>query len=151
MDQDDYELVAAFRWTATTNRQSLTTYASRSIRYGPRSEGKSKKILMHRLIMGDEIQLVDHKNRNGLNNTRWNLRAATRRGNAINAVKVRIGKTSKYRGVSYDKTRGKWRSQINDRGKKCFIGYFESEELAAVAYNHEAMMRHGEFAITNEM
>ena len=90
----------------------------------------------------------DHKNHNGLDNRRLNLRESTRRQQACNRRK-RIGDyTSKYKGVSYRKDSGKWRAKIDN----LFVASTCSTEIeAAIAYNKAAISRHGAFAVLNEI
>jgi hypothetical protein len=91
---------------------------------------------------------VDHWNRDGLRNTRRNLRLATRSQNNANRRK-QAGCSSGYRGVSWSKHASKWKAQISIDGKVCFLGYFASEVRAALAYDTAARERFGEFANCN--
>lgn len=58
-------------------------------------------------------------------------------------------KTSKYRGVSLDKGKKKWRARIEARGKAYDLGYFSSEKMAARAYDRAARKLHGNGAKAN--
>lgn len=88
--------------------------------------------------------LIDHKNRNRLDYRRKNLRAATKKQNNQN---VSVRKTSKtgYRGVCFVKQ--KYRAAV--QGK--VIGYFDTAEKAARAYNRVAKIAFGEFANLNKI
>lgn len=94
---------------------------------------------------------VDHRDTNRLNNRWSNLRAATRSQNIANC-RTPKDNTSGIKGVTFDKTRQKWRAQIGIG--KCEKGYwytkglgrFDTKEQAAAAYQAEAMRRFGEFA-----
>jgi hypothetical protein len=112
--------------------------------------GKSKSILMHRLIMNPpKDQFVDHKNHNGLDNRIENLRICTRSQNAMNTFK-KTGK-SKYKGVifrSHRKLRP-WKSQITVQRTTFSLGNFSNEEEAAKAYDKAAQEYFGEFSRTN--
>ena len=112
----------------------------------------SKGVLMHRMILGltDKKILVDHKDRNGLNNIKSNLRIATRSQNNANTIS-RPGSSSKYLGVCFYKHTGKWAARIRKNGKLIHIGQFETEENAAIAYNKKAIELHGEFANLNKV
>ncbi len=103
---------------------------------------------MHRLILNLDKELCDHKDGNGLNNQRNNIRAATKSQNNMN----KIGRgSSSYLGVYIHKKDAvkKWRAQIKVNDKKIHIGVFEREEDAALAYNKMAIKYHKEFANLN--
>ena len=107
---------------------------------------------MHRLILGltDPKIFTDHKDHNGLNNQRENLRKSTNQQNQFNQLPR--GGTSIYRGVIKRKNRkGVWISNISISGKSIFVGYFKSEKKAALAYNKKAIELHGEFAYLNKL
>jgi len=93
-------------------------------------------------------EMVDHKDRNSLNENIDNLRAATRTQNATN-VSSRKNSTSKYLGVSYNTNRKKWISQIMVNKVKKYLGIYSDEEAAAIAYNKAAELYFGEFANLN--
>jgi hypothetical protein len=104
---------------------------------------------MHRQLLGvtdPEID-VDHADRNGLNNQRYNLRA-TPDQNPQNA-KIRIDNTSGFKGVS--KSGKKWRVQISVHGKYFHIGYTTNKLDAARLYNEAAAKYFGEFAVLNQL
>jgi hypothetical protein len=99
---------------------------------------------MHKLLTGwDE---TDHKNGNGLDNQRKNLRSATRPQNLWNKGR-RSDNTTGFKGVT--KEAHGWRAVIKANGKRRHLGYFTSPELAARAYDAAAVEMHGEFARLN--
>jgi hypothetical protein len=113
--------------------------------------------LMHRLILSRVVgrllerdELVDHKDRNGLNNTRSNLRIATRAQNGQNR-KVHKNNKSGYKGVTYYKSRNLWRASITVDGKCKTLGYYDTPEMAGYSYNQGALQYFGEFAKLNEL
>lgn len=75
-------------------------------------------------------QVIDHKDGNKLNNHKDNLRIVSNRVNTSS----RVGGTSKYTGVHWNKRRNKWNSRILINGKRYNLGYFNSEEDAHRAY-----------------
>jgi len=101
-------------------------------------------LLLHRLLLdAPDSMEVDHKNRNTLDNRRANLRLATHADNRHNLCSRRGG--SQFKGVCYFKPAKKWRAQIASK----HLGYFRSEETAALAYDKAAREQFGEFARTN--
>ena len=120
-------------------------------------DGKPCLCLLHRMIMERiagrpllQDELVDHWDRDTLNNTRKNLRIATRSQNQQNR-KVNSNSTSGYKGVSYAKLRGQWLARINIHGRQKSLGYFDTAEMAAFIYNQSALKHFGEFANLNEL
>jgi hypothetical protein len=111
------------------------------------------KYLVHRIIFlyhnGYMPEKVDHKNGNIDDNRIENLRAATHADNRKNSRKRTKNKSSKYKGVSYYKTKGKWRAQIMHKSVNKHLGLFENELDAALAYNTSAMLYYGEYAALN--
>jgi HNH endonuclease len=104
-----------------------------------------KHFLMHRLIMNapDDME-VDHINHNKLDNRRENLRLATRMQNAHNMIKPKHGTTSLYIGVIWSKKYNTWVSQIAGiEGVKYnkFLGHYDNELIAAIAYDYAARER----------
>ena len=137
VDSADYEKLIKHNWTATI----VTVYAVRI--------EKGKTIYMHNEIMQPQAGLIiDHKDHNGLNNSRVNLRLATRSQNSCNRKK-RAGCSSKYIGVSMDKKTGKWQAAIMIEGTRIFLGNFDNEIAAAMAYDKAAILYHKEFASLN--
>lgn len=69
--------------------------------------------------------------------------------NIINS-KMRIDNTSGYKGITWDKNRGKYFVQISAKKKHYNIGRFVSIGDAVTAYNKASMLHHGLFARTNK-
>ena len=92
--------------------------------------------------------VIDHIDRNGLDNSRANLRPATRSQNCCNRKK-KPGCASKYKGVHINKKLGKWRAAIMFEGNRIFLGDFNTEIDAAQAYDAAAKLYHKEFASLN--
>ncbi len=104
---------------------------------------------IHRLIMGikDGKILVDHINGNSLDNRKSNLRLCSRQENTRN--NKGHGK-NKYKGVDRDKRRKSlYFACITVRGLKLYLGSFDNEKDAALAYNKAATKYFGEFAKLN--
>jgi hypothetical protein len=100
------------------------------------------------LLGNSSVSVVDHKDGNGLNNRRGNLRSCTRKQNAANR-RLATNNKSGYKGVHWSKTRHKWVAQIGV-DKKCInLGAFIDPWEAAQAYNTAALIEWGEFALLN--
>jgi hypothetical protein len=147
VDDADYEWLKQRTWHARKGRDSKTFYAGTNT---SRKEPPRKLLLMHRVIVGAEPgQQVDHIDGNGLNNCRNNLRFCTNTENQYNKP-MPVNNTSGYKGVSMHKHSKKWRATIGHSGKHKHIGYFDSPEEAARAYDDAALRQFGEFARLNE-
>ena len=114
--------------------------------------GKRTKQLMHRLITNcpDDME-VDHINHDKLDNQKSNLRVCSTSENQHNQQMRTKAKTSSYKGVCFDKHAGKWRARIGLNNEYKFLGLFENEIDAAIAYNNAAIELFGEFAFLNEV
>lgn len=96
-----------------------------------------------KMINGEEVKSLDHKNGDGHDNRISNLRKATIQQQNQNTAPYGIYP----KGVSYIKDRSKFKSQIKDpNGKRIFLGYFDSADDAASAYRRKAEEFFGEFA-----
>lgn len=137
VDDSDYEYLNQWKWCAHKDHNMF--YASRSFR--------GKTIIMHRVIMNAKKgELIDHRDRYGLNNQRGNLRFCTCSQNAKN--KISHG-TSKYLGVCLHKISRKWQADIVINNRKKYLGSYACEKDAAKAYNKAALKYHEEFANLN--
>lgn len=91
--------------------------------------------------------LTDHKNHNGLDNRKANLRNATHGQNQHNRSPE--GATSAFKGVCWNKRAKKWEVRICLNRRTIYLGRFVDEERAARAYDTAARQYHGEFAVIN--
>jgi hypothetical protein len=87
----------------------------------------------------------DHINGCKSDNRRCNLRHATPSQNKANMGKP-INNTSGYKGVCFDKGRGKWRADIRTGRGRLFLGNFKTPEAAHAAYAFAAEKHHGGYA-----
>lgn len=157
VDAEDYYFLAYWGWWG---RKAGYTYYATRLAY---IEGKNKTVRMHRLVLehhgadlGDFV--VDHKDGNGLNNCKDNLRICPQSHNIaaqLNYAPGRPNKTSKYRGVSWDREKSKWLSRIgisvNGKKKTVLGGYFINEADAARRYNELSKKHFGEFGYQNQI
>jgi len=94
--------------------------------------------------------VIDHKNGNKLDNRRGNLRICTYPENCINSP-MKKNNTSGYKGVTFWKRDNNWKAQIRFNRKNLHIGYFQTKEKAAKAYNKKARELFGNFAYLNKL
>mgnify|MGYP003654379460 CR=1 FL=1 len=97
---------------------------------------KNKQLKAHRVIFalhhGYFPALIDHIDRNKLNNRIENLRASNHKMNALNS-NLRKDSSSLFTGVSYKKDKKRWKAYIKEDYVQKHIGYFDTKEEAAVA------------------
>jgi hypothetical protein len=143
VDDADYPRVTAHKWSASKSRSNL--YAVRTIKT---PDGRRRSQLLHRFIMGvtDPTIDVDHKDHDGLNCQRHNLRRCVRGENDGNRRKTRGA--SRFKGVSWASGRELWRACIRIE-KTVHLGYFSDEIEAALAYDTAARIRFGVMANCN--
>lgn len=144
VDDEDYVRASAFKWSACKTK--TTVYGIRKVRT---PSGGTTSQLLHRFIMGvthPRID-VDHKDHNGLNCQRSNLRLCARGENDGNRKKSHG--SSQYKGVCWDASRRLWRACITVHSTSKFLGRFPDERDAALAYDAAARAAFGEFALCN--
>lgn len=145
VDDEDYDRLISFKWCAVKSAQKQPRFYAV---YGRRTGGKTRMIGMHRVIMDAKPgQIVDHVNRDSLDNRRKNLRFCTVAQNVMNSRK--LSGSSKYKGVCKHKKYDVWVAHITVRGKVYFLGQSKVEEDAATLYNVAAQLFFGEFAYLN--
>jgi hypothetical protein len=139
VDAIDHEWLSQWKW-----HYHSAGYAARTKKF----RRKKTQIYMHRLIMESPAGMrTDHRNGNGLDNRRQNLRITTASGNNCNR-RVIVGKST-FKGVAWDKQTGKWRASVQINHRIIHLGRFYAEEDAAQAYDTAARIYHGEFAVLN--
>lgn len=129
VDDDDFEFINQYKWRSQTSK--ATIYAVR--------EAKRKSILMHRLVLERKLgrkltakEVTDHKDHDGLNNKRDNLRACSQSENMMNARK-RKSNTTGITGVHFNKSRKKYEAYINAYKCRYRLGRFKTIKEAATA------------------
>lgn len=132
-DEDRFEEVNNHNWWVSKKRN----------RY-PKAFIEKKRTKMHSFLY-PEIKLIDHINRNTLDNRSCNLRETTPQGNSTN----RKTSSKKFKGVSAKPYYKKYHAKIKHNQKDFFIGSFNTPEEAARAYDKKARELFGEFAYLN--
>lgn len=144
IDTADLALVSPYAWYAM--KAPRTWYAAVDV-YVPGDTHIT--LLMHRIILGDEAGAgVDHADGDGLNNRRSNLRPATPTQNGGNQQRSR-NNTSGFKGVAWYKRDRRWIAYIREAGRLRYLGYFNTAEDGARAYDAAAVRIHGEYARLN--
>ena len=141
-----YDRVAGYQWHIS-NRG----YVVRSEYIGlVDDKSKSKKISLHQLIIGKKKgRLVDHINRDKLDNRCDNLRHVTPQENVYNR---KYKTTSKYKGVTKSgRVKNPWTVAVYFNKSRKFIGNFETPEKAAKEYNKAVKDYHGKHAYINPL
>jgi hypothetical protein len=143
VDDEDFERVGGFKWTAMEKRRvdgTIRVYAYRKV--------EQKSVYLHRVIMAAPAGFdVDHEDGDGLNCVRSNMRLSSRAQNLAN--QRRNGhNTSGYKGVSATPN-GRWYAHIGFQWQKFKFGTFDAPEFAAAVYDAAARHFHGPFALTN--
>jgi hypothetical protein len=140
IDDENLSLVMPYRW-----RENKYGYAVSEI-YGP--DSTKKVVFMHRLITNAvKGQIVDHINRDRLDNRRSNLRFVDKSQNRWNQG-VRKDSNTGIKGVGWDATNKSWRVRFNARGITHWIGRFKDLETAKSEYLKAVLEVHGEFVPT---
>jgi DNA-binding XRE family transcriptional regulator len=141
VDADDYDRVSQFKWRRMPSSTTGKYYAARSYQH-------SKQQQLHRFILGvtDSSVQIDHRDRNGLNNTKANLRICNGSQNRGNTPKPNVKASSRFKGVYFNRQKNKYCASV--AGKR--LGSFDNEEDAARVYDAGAIEHYGEdFAYTN--
>jgi hypothetical protein len=145
IDAEDWPRISGFKWYVSSDgggRMYVYTYVDK------------KKIYLHRfLLKAPNSQRVDHRNGDPLDNRKANLRLASPQQNMFNRRKSHTFKgkptTSPFKGVTWDRSRVRYKAQIKKNGINHYLGRFMDKRSAAIAYDHAALEMFGEFAQTN--
>lgn len=134
VDACDYERLRAHKWHLKANAYAATYV------------GAGRYVYMHKMVCG--FSLTDHRNGDGLDNRRANLRRSTHAQNTYNRGPTRRS-ASGLKGVSWHCQRHHWEAGIVVRGRRIWLGRFPSARLAARAYDRAARRHFGTFAWVN--
>ncbi len=142
IDNDDLEKCSKLTWHYAKNKDSK--YIQTRI--------KGKMIKLHRYIMNmnNSNLVVDHINRNSLDNRKSNLRICSYKENSFNKS-IRVDNTSGIPGVSFHKTNKKWRAKIKYNNLTIHLGYFEDINEALINRRVAEEILFGEYSPNEKM
>lgn len=150
VDETDYEWLMQWKWYTWRGNQR-TFYAQRERTLAEGRPGTT--VRMHRRILNLEDApraiMIDHRDGNGLNNQRVNLRICNMRQNQRNRIGAHRGSASQFKGVWLNQKGNRWVAGIRVEGKLIYLGTFLCERDAALAYDAAARTHFGAFAHLN--
>lgn len=141
IDAADLPLVQAAprRWTITTGH-GQKKYVSTVI---PEHQSKSKKVMLHRFLLGEPPCLIDHKDGNGFDCRRNNLRASNHAQNNLNRACARTNSRTGIQRVSWFQNRwvakasgkylGRFRD-IRDAAHAVYMRLIDLDPIAATSF-----------------
>lgn len=146
IDNVDLCRVSKFTWF---ERNGYVMSYIKNIYYKPELNNHPNRIqhLSKFILNASPNSIVDHKNRNRLDNRRKNLRIATRSQNQWNRS-LQKNSTSGFKGVTWHKKDRKWHARIGINNQRIHLGGFKSKKEAFEAYKSAAAHLHGSFACT---
>jgi len=148
IDDEDFEEIRRCKWHLF-NAHNGCCYALTNIK-SEKTKGGRTTISMQRMILKPmKKEQIDHLNHGGLDNQKTNLRICNNSQNQMNKRKSKNQTSSQYKGVGWHVWRKKWQAFIGQDSCQICIGYFDNEELAALAYNKKAVELFGDFAYLN--
>lgn len=150
IDPVDSDLLQYHWYCDLADNRTQIDYAARMTLRNESIDRKQHTLYLHRVILSriegrllNPSEKVDHRDLNGLNNCRYNLRLASSSQNAQNRTKYR-NNTTGYKGVHL--TRGRWQARIIVNYKHISLGCYDTPEQAHEAYCKAAQKYFGEFA-----
>jgi HNH endonuclease len=144
VDDEDHEWLSQWNWFAQRKDNSEHVYAER---WDPMQNGYRRRIKMHRTIVGAGFgQIVDHRNRDTLDNRRDNLRLCNVAQSAWNRGKPRDNTTGF---VGVFRSRKRYQANVYSNGVRHHCGMWSTPEEAALARDKKALEIFGEFAVLN--
>jgi hypothetical protein len=137
IDTEDWDRIKNYKWCITYNNKKLVAVVTAF---------NGRLIYLHDFILNEK--LIDHADMNPLLNCKFNLRKCNKMQNAQNRG-LNKNNISGFKGVSWSKSKNKWRAYININYKQLFLGYFSDKIKAAQIYNDKAKELFGNFARLN--
>lgn len=145
IDDEDEKLLSSHTWNIRKTDTGIFHVSNSNCK-----TNTSGFTFFHRMLLNltDTNILVDHINRNGLDNRKENLRLSNKSTNAMNRGKNKNNKSG-YKGVSLDRRFNTWSAELMAGLKRYRVHGFKTKEEAAKKYNELAMEHHKEFAVFN--
>lgn len=139
VDRVTFRNALVLSWSLTADGYPATNY-------------DGKRLYLHDFVMGNKERgdIIDHINGDKLDNRTANLRIVTKQQNNMNREANKVRKDTHYKGVILHSS-GRWTARIGIDRKKMHLGYFDTPEEAAQAYNEAALKYHGEYARLNDL
>ena len=148
VDSEDMSRLKDHRWHYKKSGKYSPGYAATNTVVN----GKKTTITMHRFLLGlnhFDKKIVDHIDRNSLNNSKSNLRLVTMQENNMNRAGWGKPSSSNYKGVGWCPSHKKWKAFLMIDKKTKNLGRFSCEKKAALAYNKAVKELHGSYAFLN--
>ncbi len=146
VDDEDYEYLNQFRWHAHKSKRTWSVRRNISI-----GHSKGTVLCMHIVLMSPPKGFeIDHKDHNGLNNQKHNLRCCLNKQNVRN-MRIPIDNSTGFKGVCSRKQREHKELKYSAYIQRIHLGHFKTKEEAALAYNKKAKELFGEFACLNQV
>lgn len=143
---NDFFYLSNSKWYLDKKGNNPLHYAKASI--------DGKRVFLHRLVLNAKKgQMIDHKNNNGLDCRKDNLRLCTNRQNIANSRPQKNKTSSKYKGVTFcttEKRIKRWKVYCEYDKKPIYVGRFHTEKEAVESYNKKAKELWGDFAYQNK-
>lgn len=129
VDDEDYDRLIKYKWYGSKNQGDRNTYARRYVKSTQKGlKNPYKTVHMHRSVLNVNFmkgEMVDHINRNGLDNRKQNLRVVNQRVNNLN-----MANSKKYPCVSLNRTKTSYRVITTIEDKFVFISGFKTAKDA---------------------
>lgn len=142
VDESDYDYLMQWKWHV--HPSGKTWYAVRSLYWSINGKQRTRPLQMHRELIGVSGYMIDHINRNGLDNRRSNLRLVTNSQNQMNKLTSSV---TGLKGVC--KSGSKFRASIMINGESINLGSFDTPNEAGLAYDRAALMMFGDKSLLN--
>jgi len=144
VDPEDFERLNQYKWHCT-----CYGYACRKVPKKFRKSDERTSLMHKELCPVPDGKVVDHINRNKLDNRKVNLRPATKQQNCWNAKYKRKTIKTRYSGIHWNKNLQKWQVCLTVKGQRARFGYYADETQAAKKYDEKAKKYRGEYAVLN--